>query len=51
MSKIYIEEALKDLKKLLEQLEFVSEKAYLNQGVLRGIELCIRELEKRLEDK
>ncbi len=57
MSKIYIEEALYDLKRILEQTQFIIEKIsfrpdpndHFGDGLLTGIELCIKELEKRLE--
>lgn len=55
MSKICIEEALKDFKTLLDRIKFISENGFCDDqepyhhGILIGIELCIKEIEKRLE--
>lgn len=55
MSKIFIEEFTLDLKRTLEQIRFVAEEREdgredYDNGVLIGIQLCIKELEKRLEE-
>ncbi len=55
MSKINLEEFLKDLKKTFEQLKFIDEQRVSDfdrcgEGILIGIQLCIKELERRLED-
>jgi len=54
--KTYLEEFMKDLKKIIAQNEFIQENSgdYLNDqyhgGVIVGIRLCMEELRKRLEE-